>query len=1018
MDINTQLGKYKLTEKLGSGGMAHVFKAFQSGVERHVAVKVMHAHLADDPDFQDRFRREARSVGQLTHPHIVRVIEFENDGDNAYMVMEYMPGGTLRDLLFEMNGAMLPKEAVAIVKQLADALRYAHRRGMIHRDIKPDNVMFTDERHEHAVLTDFGIARMRDQTMLTMSGTLLGTPEYMAPETIKGDEVDGRADLYSLGAMLYEMVTGQAPFSAGTPYAVMMKHVSATVPRPREVNRSISAELERLILRALEKDPNRRFQSADEMLVALQRLEQKTPVEFGTIVDAAPVVEKPTPPKQVKPRQPTAQPVTPTLGPATPTRGSVTPTLGPEMALDLDDEDGQPLPPPRPVWPLILGVVAAVALLGAALFFTVSRTSDPLTADEATVEVLATEVIAAAPTDPPPPTDAPTEPPTIAPTEPPAAVPTEVPTEAPTIAPTPAVAVIDFDNAPLAFVCNIDLRNSDGGQADLLVLSLDRVRAPAADAQYVAWLLVDETPTLLGVVPVENGRVAFEALLTIDAFSAHRFAITVEPLDSTLDTPTGVPIVVGSIAEAALEPLRGLLSADLPNLTAQLLIAIDHRNLMQESLDAGDLDGALRHAEHTLNVLNGIDGANFGDLDGNGQAENPGDDVGVRVYLAQAQANHDVLTGAISPFSEVAYAAAGAQLADAVAALDSAEATLLKLFAVDSAEEAAPFSVTANDLLQSGLTQIGQATDSAQTLFARTLLAGDETLDVGGDAAGAVVLLADGTQLMVVAPDGLTAAPEGFANELWVQRRGESLVNLGVLDAHGELTVEIEGDGLADLVSAEIWQSPADTEPDTPTGEPLFVGTLDPQIRAAADVWLFGDAPLIPNLIAQAELAEQHSLLMQEALAAGSLAEAQQHAEHAVNILEGVDGSNFGDLDGNGRAENPGDDIGVRRYLVDARAAIPDLEDEAQQFYAALLARTLDNQLAQLEVVVEQALTLLAADSAESAQPFAQAQVAAATALLDGADLDQNGVVDLISAEGGIRTLRSLITNLAHLPLE
>ena len=187
MDINTQLGKYKLTEKLGKGGMAEVFKAFQSGVERYVAVKVMHGHLAENPDFQTRFQREAKAVGQLQHPHIVRVIDFDSAGEHPYMVMEFVRGGSLRDYLSEVDGALPIPYALMIVKQLADALRYAHGRGMVHRDIKPANVMFTDPQRQHAVLTDFGIARLLDEAQMTMSGTMLGTPAYMAPEIIKGE---------------------------------------------------------------------------------------------------------------------------------------------------------------------------------------------------------------------------------------------------------------------------------------------------------------------------------------------------------------------------------------------------------------------------------------------------------------------------------------------------------------------------------------------------------------------------------------------------------------------------------------------------------------------------------------------------------------------------------------------------------------------------------------------------------------------------------------------------------------
>ena len=193
--IGRKLGKYELVERLGRGGMAEVYKAYQPGLERHVAIKVMHGHLSGNAEFIQRFQREARSIGQLQHPHIGRVIDFDVEADVYYMVMEYIQGGAL-DSYLKQKKVLPVDEAVRITLQLADALAYAHQRGMIHRDIKPGNVLFADDSHSHALLTDFGIARLLDeQQNMTMTGALVGTPNYMSPEAARGEPCDARADI-------------------------------------------------------------------------------------------------------------------------------------------------------------------------------------------------------------------------------------------------------------------------------------------------------------------------------------------------------------------------------------------------------------------------------------------------------------------------------------------------------------------------------------------------------------------------------------------------------------------------------------------------------------------------------------------------------------------------------------------------------------------------------------------------------------------------------------------------------
>jgi tetratricopeptide (TPR) repeat protein len=261
------LGKYQIIERLGRGGMADVFKGYQPGLDRYVAVKVLHPHLSEDPDFITRFKREAKSVAELRHPHIVQVFDFDVQGENYYMVMEYVEGGqTLKQLLQELaaKDARLPLErALDIASKLADALDYAHGLGMVHRDIKPANVLLPTT--NRPVLSDFGIARLLGETGLTSSGQMIGTPAYMSPEQGMGQRGDARSDIYALGIVLYEMLTGRPPYDADTPYAVILKHINDPLVPPRVLNSALPPAIERIVLKCLAKNPDDRFASMADL---------------------------------------------------------------------------------------------------------------------------------------------------------------------------------------------------------------------------------------------------------------------------------------------------------------------------------------------------------------------------------------------------------------------------------------------------------------------------------------------------------------------------------------------------------------------------------------------------------------------------------------------------------------------------------------------------------------------------------------------------------------------------------
>src|ERR671919_1124758 len=219
--------RYRLEEKIGSGGMSSVYRAFDPTLERWVAIKLMHRDISNDPDQLERFRREARAVAQLNHPHVVTVIDAGEDDGNPFIVFEYVEGETLKDRIRRL-GRLPVAEAVAYAVEIARALAAAHQRSIVHRDVKPQNVLIDPE--GSAKVTDFGIARTLEEEGLTADGRVLGTTDYVSPEQALGHAVTGQSDLYSLGIVLFEMLTGDVPFRGENQVAVAMKHVREAVP--------------------------------------------------------------------------------------------------------------------------------------------------------------------------------------------------------------------------------------------------------------------------------------------------------------------------------------------------------------------------------------------------------------------------------------------------------------------------------------------------------------------------------------------------------------------------------------------------------------------------------------------------------------------------------------------------------------------------------------------------------------------------------------------------------------------
>src|ERR671914_625821 len=262
-------GHYSLREPLGSGGMAEVFLAHDEIFKRDVALKILKEQYADNVTFVERFRREARSAASLNHPHIIVVYDWGRSADGTYcMAMEYASGGTLKDHILE-HGPLPPRKATLVASHIAEGLGFAHERGVIHRDVKPQNVLLTEA--GDAKVADFGIAQAASATTTSRSNLILGTAGYMSPEQAKGGRVGPASDLYSLGVVLYEMLTGELPYEAEAPLALAMKHVAEPLRSPREVNPEVPEVLEVLTLRLLAKDPTDRYGSAAELLEDLRR---------------------------------------------------------------------------------------------------------------------------------------------------------------------------------------------------------------------------------------------------------------------------------------------------------------------------------------------------------------------------------------------------------------------------------------------------------------------------------------------------------------------------------------------------------------------------------------------------------------------------------------------------------------------------------------------------------------------------------------------------------------------------
>jgi serine/threonine-protein kinase len=360
-------GRYRIERKLGAGGMADVYLAEDQELGRRVAIKILNDRHAADDSFIERFRREAKNAAGLSHPNIVSIYDRGEAEGTYYIAMEYLDGRSLKELIVSRGPAPV-KIAIDYARQILAAVGFAHRHGIVHRDIKPHNVLVGPE--GRLKVTDFGIARS-GASQMTEVGSIIGTAQYLSPEQARGAPVDQTSDLYSVGVVLYEMLTGQVPFTGDTPLEIAMKHLSEVPVPPSELRPEVPHDLDSVVLRALAKDPHERYQSADEMDADLARVAEGLPVDPETETAATAVLAG----SGVLAAAPTSVISRPTITPPVP--------AGPPGRTPPAGYYGYEGPPRRrrPVWPWVLSILLLIAA-GAAAWFAYTKIQDQLNANK------------------------------------------------------------------------------------------------------------------------------------------------------------------------------------------------------------------------------------------------------------------------------------------------------------------------------------------------------------------------------------------------------------------------------------------------------------------------------------------------------------------------------------------------------------------------------------------------------------------------------------------------------------
>ena len=593
--IGRRLGQYDIIDTLGEGGMASVYLGRQTSIDRLVAVKVLPPHPALNAAFKERFQLEAKTIGSLQHPSILPLYDYGAQDDVLYLVMAYAKDGSLDDVLDSEK--MDAKTVERYLRIIAQGLDYSHSKGVIHRDIKPGNILLNGD---HPMLADFGMVKLSEGQVNLTGTAIVGTPAYMAPEQGQGEKIDHRADIYSLGVMVYEMLAGRRPFVGETQMQVIISHIQ-DIPDPViSLRPDLPKALSDVIDKSLAKDPNDRYATAGDFAEAFSKaLHADDSDVLNEVRKQLPL----SPPDSVRKQPPTVTLDTmPSIEQRTVVKSRNENTLSETVVLR---ERSNPF--------VLIGGFALIAVaIIAGAFLVANRGGD----DTQPLVVETEDVIVA--------TDAPEEP-------------TEIAVVIPTVPSVPSIGDVRYST-----------RNMLG---DTITIDLDDVRPPTEDVQYAAWLLdTDSDETLfIGEINVDSfgeGVVNYTSEAEDGSMLAATYnavAITLEE-DGIGDVPTGeimysafVPPAVSAglreifvVSEDGIET-RGEKGSLLDGALLEASIAEQHAGLASR---ATSISSTRLHAEHTINILNGT----LEDYDGSGTGQNPGRDIGLYFFLDKIEA--------------------------------------------------------------------------------------------------------------------------------------------------------------------------------------------------------------------------------------------------------------------------------------------------------------------------------------------------------------------------------------------